>query len=133
MCQDKTGAYFNIEVQKSDDDNHQKRIRFNRSNIDTLFVEKGIGYNELPDVYLVFISKFDPFQENRTIYHINRVIEESGTIVENGTHEIYVNTAVNDGTDIAELMQFFKRSAGEHQKFQTLNSSQSHCHRCLWN
>lgn len=121
LCQDKTGDYFNIEVQKADDDNHQKRIRFNRSNIDTAFVEKGIPYKDFPDVYLIFISRFDPFQENRTIYHINRVIEETGTVVENGVHEIYVNTVVNDGTDIAELMQFFKRSVGEHQKFQKLS------------
>ena len=121
LCQDRSGSYFNIEVQKSDDDDHQKRIRFNRSNIDTLFVERGIKYNELPDIYIVFISKFDPFQEKRTIYHINRVLEETGTIVENGTYEVYVNTAVNDGTDIAELMQFFKRSVGEHQKFQKLS------------
>lgn len=122
LCQDKTGAYFNIEVQKSDDDDHQKRIRFNRSNIDTAFVEKGLEYSALPDVYMVFISKFDPFQQNRTIYHINRVIEETGTVVENGVHEVYVNTAVNDGTDISELMQFFKRSVGEHQKFQKLSA-----------
>lgn len=122
LCQDKAGAYFNIEVQKADDDNHQKRIRFNRSNIDTMFVEKGIQYKDLPDVYLIFISKFDPFQENRTIYHINRVIEETGTVVENGVHEVYVNTAINDGTDISELMQFFKRSVGEHKNFQKLSN-----------
>lgn len=79
LCQDKTGAYFNIEVQKSDDDDHQKCIRFNKSNIDTAFAEKGLEY-----------------------------IEETGTVVENGVHEVYVNTAVNDGTDISELMQFFE-------------------------
>lgn len=122
LCQDKAGDYFNIEVQKADDDNHQKRIRFNRSNIDTAFVEKGIQYKDLPDVYLIFISKFDTFQENRTIYHISRVIEETGTVVENGVHEVYVNTAINDGTDISELMQFFKRSVGEHQNFQKLSN-----------
>lgn len=85
-------------------------------------MEKGIQYKDLPDVYLIFISKFDSFQENRTIYHINRMIEETGTVVENGVHEIYVNTAVKDGTDISELMQFFKRSVGDHQKFQKLSN-----------
>lgn len=120
LCQDEKGNYFNVEVQKADDDNHQKRIRFNQSNIDTTFVEKGISYDKLPDIYLVFISKFDVFNEGHTIYHINRVIEETGTIVENGTHEIYVNTAVDDKSDIAELMQYFKKSIGEHENFQKL-------------
>jgi hypothetical protein len=107
LCEDEDHSFINCEIQKADDDDHQKRVRFNRSNIDTVFVEKGIDYKELPDVYIIFISKFDPFEENRTIYHINRVIEETGTVVENGTHEIYVNTAIDDKSDIAELMQYF--------------------------
>ena len=42
LCQDSSGDYFNIEVQKKNDDDNQKRVRFNRSNIDTAFVESGI-------------------------------------------------------------------------------------------
>jgi len=120
LCEDENHSLINCEVQKEDDDDHQKRVRFNRSSIDTVFTEKGINYKELPDVYIVFISKFDIFHENRTIYHINRVIEETGTVVENGTHEIYVNTYVDDKSDIAELMQYFKKSTGEHQNFLKL-------------
>jgi hypothetical protein len=71
-------------------------------------------------VYAIFISKFDIFNEQRTIYHVNRVIEETGSIVDNGVHEIYVNTAINDGSDIAELMQYFKKSFGEHDNFMKL-------------
>jgi predicted transposase/invertase (TIGR01784 family) len=122
LCEDEDHSFFNCEIQKADDDDHQKRVRFNRSNIDTVFVEKGIDYKELPDVYVIFISRFDPFEENRTVYHIIRVIEETGTVVGNGTHEIYVNTAVDDKSDIAELMQYFKKSTGEHQKFKKLCS-----------
>jgi hypothetical protein len=66
------------------------------------------------------ISKFDIFNEQRTIYHVNRVIEETGSIVDNGVHEIYVNTAINDGSDIAELMQYFRKSVGEHENFMKL-------------
>lgn len=120
LCELDDGSHANIEVQKSDDDNHQKRVRFNQSNMDTLFTEKGIKYEELPDVYMVFISKFDMFGRGRTIYHIDRVIRETDEIVENGVHEVYVNTAVNDGTEIAELMQFFKKSSGMNKKFEKL-------------
>lgn len=34
ICQDGDGAQINVEVQKSDDDDHVKRARFNISNID---------------------------------------------------------------------------------------------------
>ena len=111
---------FSVEVQKKDDDDHQKRVRFISSNIDTVFTEKGIPYEKVPDIYIVYISRFDVFGENKTIYHISRIINETGTIVENGIHEIYVNTAVDDKSDIAELMQYFKNSVGEHKNFWKL-------------
>ena len=120
LCELGDGSVANIEVQKADDDNHQKRVRFNQSNIDTLLTEKGIKYEDLPDVYMVFISKFDIFAKGRTTYHIDRVIQEEGIVVDNGVHEVYVNVAVNDGTEIAELMQYFKDSNGANEKFVKL-------------
>ena len=120
LCELEDGSYANIEVQKADDDNHQKRVRFNQSNIDTTLTEKGIKYEDLPDIYMVFISKFDIFAKGRTIYHIDRVIHETGDVVENGVYEVYVNVAVNDGTEIAELMQYFKDSNGANEKFVKL-------------
>lgn len=121
LCELNDGSYANIEVQKADDDNHQKRVRFNQSNIDTLLTEKGIKYENLPDVYMVFISKFDIFAKGRTIYHIDRVIHETGDVVENGLYEIYANVAVDDGTEIAELMQYFKDSNGANKIFSKLS------------
>lgn len=121
ICEDADGTIMNIEVQKADDDDYQKRVRFNVSNIDTVFVEKGIPYKELPDVYVIFISQVDQFKQKRVAYHIRRSLLETDTTVENGIHEIYVNTANNDGSDIAELMQYFKKSVGEHKAFPKLS------------
>ena len=47
-------------------------------------------------------------------------MEETNDFVENGTHEVYVNTAINDGSDIAELMQYFVNSSGCHDKFKAV-------------
>lgn len=120
LCELDDGSLANIEVQKADDDNHQKRVRFNQSNIDTLFAEKGIKYEKLPDIYMVFISKFDIFGKGRTMYHVDRVIRETGDVVENGIYELYLNLAVDDGTEIAQLMQYFKTSVGTNEKFEKL-------------
>ena len=91
------------------------------ANIDTTFVEKGIKYADLPDIYAIFISPFDLFRANCTAYHVNRCLLETGDIVNNGIHELYVNAAVNDGSDIAELMQYFMNSNGYHPKFEKLS------------
>lgn len=108
LCEDEDGARINVEMQKTDDDDHVKRVRFNSSNIDTTFTEKGLDYKDFPDIYVIFISKFDMFQEGKTIYHLETIIKETGTSVDDGIHRIFVNCAVNDGSDIAELMQYFK-------------------------
>ena len=121
--------FFNIEVQKDDKkeravkaDEFQKRVRLNLSNMDTILIEKGTPYAQLPDLYVIFISEIDPFQQNCTIYHIYRAICETGLVVENGVHEIYANTAVNDGTEIAQLLQYFKKitDANAQAKFPKL-------------
>ena len=123
LCTDETGAFFNIEIQKDDKkgksakaQEYQKRVRFHLSNMDTMLAEKGTPYRQLPDLYAVFLSEIDPFQQHCTIYHIHRTIRETGAIVENGIHEIYANTAVNDGTDIAHLLQYFKHTTDTNAK-----------------
>lgn len=108
LCRDADGNYYNIEVQKQDNDDHQRRVRYNGSNIDTFISEKGTRFSELPSVYVIYISSFDYFGEHQTIYHVHRNLSETGTVVDNASHEIYVNTEVDDGSDIAGLMKIFK-------------------------
>ena len=123
LCTDETGAFFNIEIQKDDKkgknnkaQEYQKRVRFHLSNMDTMLAEKGTPYQQLPDLYAVFISEIDPFQQNCTIYHVRRSLQETDATIENGVHEIYANTAVNDGTDIAQLLQYFKHTTDTNAK-----------------
>lgn len=76
------------------------------------------GRSVIVDVYVVYISSADPFLKGKTIYHVERRICETGEIVENGFHEIYVNTKIDDGSDIAKLMEIFTSSQiPENQKF----------------
>ena len=121
LCEDEDGARINVEMQKTDDDDHVKRVRFNSSNIDTTFTEKGLDYKDFPDIYVIFISKFDMFQEGKTIYHLETIIKETRTSVTDGIHRIFVNCAVNDESDIAELMQYFKNSTCKNNKFPKLS------------
>ena len=120
-CVDENGVIFGVEIQKQDNDNHQKRVRYNMASIDTAESEKGVKFDELKDIYEIYISKFDLFGRNKTVYHIDRVIRETQEVVNNGTHEIYVNTKVDDGTEIAEYMQMLKMSTlPDNPKFPRL-------------
>lgn len=117
LCESGEGILINVEMEKSNNDDHQKRVRYNSSNIDTLYTEKGVEFKDIPELYMIYLTSADVFQGNRTVYHVNRVVEETGERVENGMHEIYINARVDDGTEIARMMQYFKETRGEDSLF----------------
>ena len=118
LCELENGKECNVEVQKANDDDHQKRVRYNTSCITANITEPGAKFKNVPDVIGIYISKFDMFQAEKTVYHIDRVVRETGEVQDNGLQEIYVNTKIDDGTDIAELMHIFTDpNAYDFEKF----------------
>ena len=107
-CEDEDGTIFAVEVQKANDDDHQKRVRYNSSCVQIQSLEKGASFKELPDLYMIFITEKDFLKKERVIYHIDRVIRETGEVISNGYQEIYINAQIDDGTDLAEYMKILK-------------------------
>ncbi len=116
-CQLSNEKQINIEVQKANDDNHQKRVRYNAAILTTNLSEPGEKFEQVPNVCIVFISKFDPFQSHLPLYHVDRVVRETGIIVENGLEEIYVNTKEKDLSEVSELMEVFVKDSAYNPKF----------------
>lgn len=121
FCRSSDNRYFNVEVQKSDIDDHQRRVRYNCANIDTYVTEKGIRFKDIPEVYVIYLAKFDVFRGNCTVYHIDRVVRETGKVVDNGIHEIYTNAGTDDGSKIAKLMRYMMNTQGEYEEFPRLS------------
>lgn len=108
-------------VQKADNDNHLKRVRYNGSCVQILSLEKGTYFEKLPDVYMIYITETDIFKRGKTIYHFDHMLRETGEVIENGYHEIYVNAEINDGTELAEYMEIFKSSdVMDNKKFPNI-------------
>lgn len=122
LCQMNDETFCNIEVQKSDNDNHVKRVRYNASCVTANIEDPGESYENVPDLYMVYISRFDMFNAGKTIYHVEKTISETGQKVDDGIHEIYVNTKINDGTTIAELMQCLEQENVDNKKFPCLTA-----------
>ena len=110
LCEDSTGRHFQVEMQKADDNDHIKRVRYNASNVDTTIAEKGIDFADLPDLYMIYVTKNDFLNGNKTIYHVERKLAETGELVYNGINEIYINAKVDDGTLLADFMKLIKQS-----------------------
>jgi hypothetical protein len=116
-CVKGDGVQVDIEVQKSDDDDHQRRVRYNGAILTTNIADPGIKFEKVPDVCVVFISKFDIFEGNLPLYHIDRVVRETQKVVTNGFEEVYVNTEVKDGSEVSELMEVFVDDNVYNDKF----------------
>lgn len=110
LCTLGDGSKCNIEVQRADDDDHIRRVRYNASMITTRESSTGTEFSKIPEVYVVYISEKDFLKGNRPIYHVEKVIRETGQTVDDGLHEIFVNTSVNDGSVIAEYMANFVKT-----------------------
>lgn len=103
------GNAFNVEVQKSDNCNHVKRVRYNASLITAQRTEPGDTFEDVQSLCMIYISEKDIFHKQRTLYHVQDTIIETGDLVDNGLKEIYVNTEVQDNTKVAALMGLFHK------------------------
>ena len=119
-CKLGNGSYCNVEVQRSDSDDHFRRVRYHAACITANVVDPGEQFEQVDDLVVVYISEFDPFDEGRTVYHVRNMVEETGRAVLDGLREIYVNTKHNDGSEIAELMQCLLEPVVTNPKFPTL-------------
>lgn len=131
LCERTDGSYINVEVQRADNDNHFKRVRYNASCITANMTEPGEKFRDVRDVCIIYISEFDVFKKGKTIYHTRQVVQETEKdekpmYVEDGFSSIYVNTAVNDNTEIAELMSCFLQTKVNNPKFPKLSSKVTH-------
>lgn len=102
------GRKCNVEVQKENDDDHVRRVRYNAACLMANITSTGTDFKEVPDIIMIFVSKFDIFKAGKTIYHIDRVVREIKEVNDNGLQEIYVNTKVDDGSSIAKLMKIYQ-------------------------
>lgn len=117
-CVSEKDGHFSVEVQKSDDDNHQKRVRYNGACITANIMDTGSKFEKLPDVCSIYISKNDFFKGNHTVYHVERRIRETGEVLNNGFREVYVNAQVKDSSQVSQLMTIFtENDAYDYKKF----------------
>lgn len=121
LCILGNGTRCNVEVQRSDNDNHLKRVRLNASSITVKDSVVGEKFEGIKDVIIIYISQFDFLGKGLCTYHIDKVIRETGDVVDDGLSEIFVNTAIDDKSDIAELMKCFLQQKVNNPKFPELS------------
>lgn len=105
---DEHGKQYDVEVQRSDDGAAIRRARYNSSLLDANLLNPGDKFDELPESYIIFITEHDVLKGGKPLYTVNRTISElDHAIFTDGSHIIYVNGEIRNGTALGELMQDF--------------------------
>ena len=122
LCILGNGKKCNVEVQRSNNDHHLKRVRFNASVITVRDSQTDEKFEKTVDLIVVYISEFDIFKRGRVIYHVDSMIRETQEKVDDGLERVFVNTTVKDGTTISEYMDCFLQKEIDNAKFPKLTN-----------
>lgn len=121
FAEDSEGVLYNIEIQQADEGADPRRARFHTGMIDTHSLKAGQDFKELPECYVIFITKNDVLGLNKTIYTIHRYIDGTSEQFHDGSHIIYVNTsAKDDGTEIWKLIHDLRCKNADEMFFPRL-------------
>lgn len=96
VAKDDANRQYNVEIQQDSEGASPKRARYHSGLLDMNTLDPGQDYEELPDSYVIFITKDDVLGNGLPIYHADRVIEETGGMFGDGSHIIYVNASIQD-------------------------------------
>lgn len=107
VARDADGQYFNIEIQQENEGASPNRARYNSGLMDMNMLNPGQDFDELTENYVIFITRNDILGYELAIYHVERVILEVDGFFGDGTHIIYVNSKIQEDTELGRLMHDF--------------------------
>ena len=104
IARDSESKQFNVEIQQDNEGASPKRARYHSGLMDMNTLNPGQDFDELPESYVVFITRDDILGYGLPIYHINKKIEELNKNFQDEAHIIYVNSRKQEDTELGRLM-----------------------------
>lgn len=120
LAVDQDGKHYNIEIQRRDEGADARRARYNSSLLDANLTHPGDRYEELGETYVIFITERDVLKAGLPIYHIDRMIQETGKPFGDGSHIIYVNAQRKNDTPLGKLMHDFSCTQADDMHYPVL-------------
>ncbi|MBQ8878273.1 MAG: Rpn family recombination-promoting nuclease/putative transposase [Lachnospiraceae bacterium] len=103
-----------------------KRMRYYHGLIDTKLLSAGAGYDKLPNVFIIFILPYDPFDKNRMVYTVqNRCIEDNTIPYDDGARKIFLYTKGCEGNprqELKDMLKYIEKSTAENITNQDIAS-----------
>ncbi len=105
-----------------------KRMRYYHGLIDTQLLNSGSGYESLPNVVIIVILPYDPFNQNRMVYTIKNHCEEDNSIpYDDGARKIFLytkGTVGNPSQALKDMLKYIEKSTDDNVTNQDIASIQ---------
>ena len=117
--QDTNGRVYDAETQKRNTYNLPKRSRYYQGTIDSRLLEPGvIDFNQINDVFIIIITPFDLFGEDRYVYTFDmRCREDPELTLNDGAVRIFLNCHGKNKDEVrpelVELLRYMENSTDQ--------------------
>ena len=111
---------FNCEIQRHDSGAIPLRARYNSAMMDSREIQKGTDFSDLPENIVIFICENDVLGKGLPLYHIRRVVEETGEKFADKALIIYVNGQYRGNDPVGKLMHDFFCEKSEDMNYKEL-------------
>ena len=104
VARDRKNRIVNIEIQNEGEGASPERARYHSGLLDMNTLKARQDFEELPEKYVIFITRDDTMKMNLPIYNIRRKIVNTGKSFEDKECILYVNAKIQDDTRLGKLM-----------------------------
>lgn len=104
VARDDRNRRINVEIQQEKEGASPKRARYHSGLIDMNTLNPGEDFNELPENYVIFVTRTDVLGQKKQMYHIDRRIRETGKVFGDDTYIVYVNAGMQSDTEVGRLV-----------------------------
>jgi len=118
-AKDNKGKPYDIEIQRADKGAGAKRARYNSALMDADITVPGEEAKNLPESYVIFITKNDIYKKGKPLYKIDRYIDGE-ELFNDEAHIIYVNGEYKGNDPIGDLMHDFHCKKADDMKNKIL-------------
>ena len=105
-----------------------KHIRYYHGLIDTQLLSTGVNYDKLPNMLIIVILPYDPFDQNRMVYTIcNQCKEDPSIPYDDGAKKIFLYTKGTEGNPsqaLKDMLKYMENSTDDNVTNQDIASIQ---------
>lgn len=104
---DEEGKKYDLEIQRSDAGAGAKRARYHASAMDVDNLEAKQNFEDLPEIYVIFVTENDIYGKGKPFYRIERMNLDADISFDDGEHILYINGTYRGDDEIGNLMHDF--------------------------